>query len=66
MFLCIGNKFVDCLPRGVTLIPKTVKHIPTDHNGVEKLIFTDDTEITADLLKLEEESDGLFQKIIEK
>jgi len=38
-----------CIPKGVTLISKTVKHISTNQKGVEKLIFTDDTEITADL-----------------
>jgi len=38
-----------CLPKGVTLIQKTVEEIPVNENGIESLIFNDRTSISADL-----------------
>jgi tryptophan halogenase len=38
-----------CLPRGVTVIPQTVESINTNDTGVESLVLTDGSLITADL-----------------
>ena len=38
-----------CKPRGVTVIPSTVVDIKTSDNGIEELILTDGTSVTADL-----------------
>lgn len=38
-----------CIPRGVTLLKKTVEHIPVTETGIEKLIFNDSSSLSADL-----------------
>ncbi len=38
-----------CIPRGVTVIPQTVESVNTNDNGIESLVLTDGTLVTADL-----------------
>ena len=38
-----------CIPRGVTVIPKTVESVNTNEDGIESLVLTDGTLVTADL-----------------
>ena len=38
-----------CVPRGVTVIPKTVESINTNEDGIESLVLTDGSLVIADL-----------------
>jgi hypothetical protein len=38
-----------CVPRGVTVIPQTVESVNTNEDGIESLVLTDGTLISADI-----------------